>query len=70
MAVKYFGNETVLGKSLMLGTNPFKVTGIIEKIPDNSHFHFDAFVSMTSNNYAIHGTTWSNLGFYTYLVLH
>jgi putative ABC transport system permease protein len=69
MAVKYFGNEAVLGKSLMLGTSPFKITGVIERIPDNSHFHFDAFISMTSNNYAIHGTTWSNLGFYTYLVL-
>ncbi len=70
LAVKYFGNESVLGKSLLIGDRPFKITGIIEKIPDNSHFHFDAFISMTSNNYAIHGTTWSNLGFYTYLVLH
>ncbi len=69
MAVKYFGNETVLGKSLLIGDRPFKITGIIEKIPDNSHFHFDAFISMTSNSYMTHGTTWSNIGFYTYLVL-
>jgi putative ABC transport system permease protein len=69
LAIKYFGNENVLGKFLMMGTRPFKITGIIEKIPDNSHFHFDAFISMTSSSFMTHGTTWSNIGFYTYLVL-
>ena len=22
----------------------YKVTGVIDKVPDNSHFHFDAFL--------------------------
>jgi len=69
MAHKYFGDEPALGKSLLIGREPFKITGIIEKIPDNSHFHFDAFISMATNYYAIHGNTWSNIGFYTYLLL-
>ncbi len=69
LAQKYFGDKSAFGKSLMIGTAPFKITGIIEKIPDNCHFHFDAFISMTTNYYAIHGTTWSNIGFYTYLLL-
>ncbi len=66
---KYFGDDKALGKSLMIGSSPYRITGIIDKVPDNSHFHFDAFISMTSNPYATSGTTWSNLGFYTYLLL-
>ncbi len=69
LAQKYFGDKPALDKSLMIGTAPFKITGIIDKIPYNSHFHFDAFISMATNYYAIHGNTWSNIGFYTYLLL-
>ena len=69
MEDKYFGSGNGMGKSLSAGDRLYKVTGIIEKIPENNHFHFDAFISMTSLRYAITGTTWSNLGFYTYLVL-
>src|SRR5690606_27656178 len=69
-AKKYFGNQPAIGKSLMVGTNAdiFKVTGVIDKVPDNSHFHFDAFLSLTSRQ--IKRTTWSNIGFYTYLLLN
>jgi putative ABC transport system permease protein len=69
-AKKYFGGEEALGKALTIGRTAFKVTGIIDKVPDNSHFHYDAFISMTSNNYAVNGHTWSNLGFYTYFLLN
>jgi len=65
---KYFGNEPATGKILTIGNNPFKVTAVIEKIPDNSHFHFDAFISMSSIPQG--QQTWSNVGFYTYLVLN
>ena len=69
-AKKYFGNEDALGKSLMIGVRNsiYKVTGVIDKVPDNSHFHFDAFLSLST----IHVTneTWSNLGYYTYLLLN
>ena len=70
MEEKYFGSGQGMGKSFSVGTRLYKVTGIIEKIPENNHFHFDAFISMTSIRYAITGTTWSNLGFYTYLLLN
>jgi putative ABC transport system permease protein len=66
---KYFNDKPALGKSLLIGREPYKITGIIEKIPNNSHFHFDAFISMATINYAMRGNTWSNLGFYTYLLL-
>ena len=67
-ANKYFGNEEALGKQLLMGVTLFKVTGLIDKIPDNSHFHFDAFMSMSTMPST--PQTWSNLGFYTYLILN
>jgi putative ABC transport system permease protein len=69
-AKKYFGNEEAVGKSLSVGTagQLYKVTGLIDEIPENSHFHFDAFLSLTS--WHLTRQTWSNLGFYTYLLLN
>ncbi len=67
---KYFGSSDALGKTLEIGINKtqYKVTGIFNKIPDKSHFHFDAFLSLSSIRIIHH--TWSNLGFYTYLQLN
>ena len=67
-ATKYFGKEEALGKTLTIGINSFKVTGLIDRVPDNSHFHFDAFMSMASMHLTAH--TWSNIGFTTYVVLN
>ncbi len=68
-AHRYFGNEDPVGQMLALGNGRslFKVTGVFEKIPDQSHFHFDAFMSL-STWHLIH-ETWSNIGIYTYLEL-
>jgi putative ABC transport system permease protein len=69
-AKKYFGNGEALSKFLSVGTagSLYKVTGIIEGVPENSHFHFDAFLSLTS--FHLTAQTWSNVGFYTYLLLN
>ncbi len=69
-AKKYFGNEEALGKTLAIGINgaPYKVTGVINEVPENSHFHFDAFLSLST--WHIINETWSNLGMYTYLLLN
>jgi putative ABC transport system permease protein len=70
LAKKYFGGESALGKALLIGgKTPLKVTGVIDKIPENAHFHFDGFISMTTDNYTIQSHTWSNIGYYTYLQL-
>ncbi|GAB3698894.1 ABC transporter permease [Spirosoma flavus] len=68
-AAKYFDDEDPIGKSLAVGTQrePFTITGLIDKIPDNSHFHADAFMSLSTRH--ITNPTWSNLGFFTYLEL-
>jgi len=67
LAKKYFGDESPIGKTLKIGDDLMKVTGLIDKIPDNSHFHFDGFISMSTLR--PQQQTWSNVGYYTYLLL-
>ncbi|MCF8221759.1 MAG: ABC transporter permease [Bacteroidales bacterium] len=51
MAEKYFGEENPLGKIMTLRyNNDYKVTGVIEEMPDNSHIRFDAFATLLSGN--------------------
>src|SRR3984893_12013078 len=45
LAQKYFGTEDPMGKVLNFKdqkTN-FRITGVIDDVPENSHFHFDLF---------------------------
>ena len=69
-ARKYFGDAPAMGKTISLTYyGDCKITGIIDKIPDGSHFHFDAFVSWGTMRNNQKNYTWTNLGYYTYLVL-
>jgi len=68
LATKYFGNKPALGKTVNLTSfGACTVSGVIEKVPDASHFHFDAFLSLST--FHIKTYTWTNLGYYTYLLL-
>lgn len=69
-AKKYFGEEDPLGKSMVVGLRDavYKVTGVFDKVPDNSHFHVNAVMSLTT--FHITNPTWSNIGEYTYLELN
>jgi len=66
---KYFGDEPGLNKLLATTGKLYKVTGVIDKVPDNSHFHADAFISMSTEVTPLTPQTWSNVGLYTYLLL-
>jgi putative ABC transport system permease protein len=66
---KYFGNLEGLGKILSISNHPVKITGVIDKVPENSHFHADAFVSMSTFVTAATPQVWSNVGYYTYILL-
>ena len=68
LAKKYFGDEQAVGKTLKAGNELLKVTGVIDKVPDNSHFHYDAFISMSTIEPQLQ-QTWSNVGFFTYVLL-
>ncbi len=69
-ARKYFGSENPIGKVLRVGdVTDVTVTGVIEGMPDQSHFHADFLASMSSLPWA-RGDEWlSNINFKTYLVL-
>ncbi len=66
IAAKYFGDSDPIGKTLTSGTNVYEVTGVIENVPTNSHFRFDAIASR--NNLPKQLGNWGNFGIFTYLL--
>lgn len=70
MAVKYFGDENPIGKSLELGEKktPYEITGILKDYPSNSQFRFDFLASFSSLN-ANQEATYFNANYTTYLLL-
>ncbi|MCB0669127.1 MAG: ABC transporter permease, partial [Saprospiraceae bacterium] len=48
IAKSFFGNEDPMGKFLRRDTIDYKVTGVLEDVPENSHLQFDILLSMTS----------------------
>lgn len=71
IAKKYFDNEDPIGKILVFPDNKnasFKVTGLIDKVPANSHFHFDMFGSMAGLDQA-KSDSWMGSDFFTYVLL-
>jgi len=48
-AGKYFGDQPALGKSILYdGKQAVKVTGVVQDVPHNAHFHFDMLVSFVT----------------------
>jgi putative ABC transport system permease protein len=67
-ALKYFDKEPALGKTIAFANENYTVTGVFDKVPDNSHFHFDMAMS-PSTQQRNRPETWSNVSHFTYLVL-
>ncbi len=67
LASKYF-EGSALGKLITVGNQnkSFKVTGIAEAPPHNSHFIFAALISTSSEKDYYNGPIWLNNGLYTY----
>jgi len=66
IATRYYGNSDPIGKTLTSGNTTYEVTGVIEDIPSNSHFTFDALASR--NNLPEQFGSWGNFGVFTYLL--
>lgn len=66
-AARYFGKSDPIGKTLTEGTNTYEITGVIEDLPSNSHFRFDALTAR--NNLPKQIGNWGNFGVFTYLLL-
>jgi len=66
-AAKYFGTQPAIGRIITVGNEneAFKVTGIAEKAPANSHIQYDMLLSSESDENMKEGG-WTNNGLYTY----
>ncbi len=66
-ATRYFGNESALGKIMIVGNDKkaFTVTGIAKAPPHNSHIKFEIILSAASNE-RMRGNQWLGNSFYTY----
>ena len=68
-ALKYFGNDDPMGKTITLNdTNDFTITGVMENIPHNSHFHFNFLGSLISLDFS-RSPLWISNTYYTYVLL-
>lgn len=75
IAEKYFGDEDPIGKTLnMSKESNFTVTGVIKKLPPNSHFQFDFLIpaEVIKENELGKETleSWNIYFFETYILLH
>ena len=76
MAHKYFGDADPINKYVRLDNRiNFRITGIFEPLPENSHFHPRYMLSFnTLKDSAIYGEknlqhNWGNNAFFTYILL-
>ncbi|MCP4757041.1 MAG: FtsX-like permease family protein [Proteobacteria bacterium] len=68
-ARKYFGYEDPIGKSIRIeNKDAYRITGVVENVPQNSHFHFDFLASLASLP-LIDSRSWLNKNIYTYILL-
>lgn len=67
-AVKYFGTEEVLGKTLSMGSKQYTVRGIAADIHANSSMRFEMIMPFGELSWA-QRETWSNWSFYTFVQL-
>lgn len=71
MSERYFGDDDAVGQTLEIGGSDYEVTGVIQNIPENSHFTFDFFLSMSSRSgwSQLSDSEWRAANFFTYIVL-
>ncbi len=69
-AREYFGDRDPLGQALTVNrdSNYYVVTGVIEPLPENSHFFADFIASMTTLEYS-RGDTWFQNSIFSYVLL-
>lgn len=71
IADKYFPGHEAVGKSLILNDdteNPFRITGVIENFPKNSHLDYDFLIGRYENIFGPYEeTTWNNWNYDVYV---
>jgi putative ABC transport system permease protein len=71
VAEKFFGkNESIVGKSLQNDKGDiFKITGVVNDVPKNSHIIFNVLISISSLPKDFATNSWGSFGFYNYVLL-
>ncbi len=72
LAEKYFGKkESAIGKTLRTVYDVYKVTGVIENMPSNSHLRYDMLISISTilRNDPPGPQNWGNFNNFTYVLL-
>jgi len=75
IAMKFFGNENPVGKTLNCSLGDMEVVGIVENIPKNSHIQFDWLISFKQVKASIEANRnpqffwWGAINYYTYCLL-
>ena len=68
-ADKYFPNEEALGQTLISNSGrSWKISGVMENMPSNTHFNFDFILSLVTIDYNRDGN-WLSNNFNTYIKL-
>ena len=70
-AERLFGEKDAFSRSIRFQDENFKITGIIEDSPLNSHFHFDmlgSFITISNDKKDV--TRTSGFNFYTYVIFN
>ena len=72
---KYFGEDNPLDQTIEIDRESFRVTGVIQDLPTNSHVRFSALLSMSSRDksivYSLSPQLFWNINTnYTYIQLH
>jgi len=67
---KYFGNKDPIGKILKLDAGwDFRVTGICQDVPENSHFHFDYLATLNGVVSKKEESFWTSSPSSTYILM-
>jgi putative ABC transport system permease protein len=74
MSKKFFGDTDPIGKTISTGMDrenkKFTIVGLVEKLPENSHFDFDMLYSNASMSwYNSESNNWLDANFHNYVVL-
>ena len=75
-AEKYFGTTDVVNESIKFltsrGNTDMRITGVVEDMPNNSHFHIDIFGSLETAKYVFNERelkNWGELTVFSYILL-
>jgi len=68
LALRYFGKENPVGKTLILNSETYKVTGMMKDPPSNSHLQFQYLISSVGAE-IFESQNWTHLGLYSYVVM-